>query len=305
MAVLAQTIVFLILMLVGIYARKKGIFTKEVESKISALVVNIAYPALILSSVTGTGPHISTDDLLQAVFAVVILLAITVAVAFVVPYVLGFKKEQRGIVNLMVVFTNIGFMGVPMIQNLYGSDALIYMTVFLIPFNLLFYSYAMKMIRGKDSEPFRARDLLNAGMVACVLAIVIYLANIQLPYIITTSITMLGNVTAPLAMMLLGSFLLDIDWKKTFLNGRILAFTAVKMVVVPVAVTYLISLFVSNTYILAVCMAALATPSGNVLPLLAQLYNKEAYPTALAGIAMTTAVSVVTMPLAFWMVGLA
>ena len=288
MAVLAQTVVFLILMLVGIYARKKGIFTKEVESNISALVVSIAYPVLILSSVTGTGPHISTYDLLQAVFAVVILLAITVAVAFVVPCVLGFKKEQRGIVNLMVVFTNIGFMG-----------------VFLIPFNLLFYSYAMKMIRGKDSKPFRARDLLNAGMVACVLAIVIYLANIQLPYIITTSITMLGNVTAPLAMMLLGSFLLDIDWKKTFLNGRILAFTAVKMVVVPVAVTYLISLFVSNTYVLAVCMAALATPSGNVLPLLAQLYNKEAYPTALAGIAMTTVVSVVTMPLAFWMVGLA
>ena len=305
MAVLQQTLIFLLLMLAGVYARKRGMFTKDAEQKISSIVVNICYPALILSSVTGTGARIAADQLLEALEAVVALLAITIALAFIVPRVLGFAPGERGIVNLMTVFTNIGFMGVPMVRGIYGDDALIYMTIFLIPFNLLFYSYAMKVIRGADAEPFRARDLLNAGMIACVLAIVIYFSNVQLPYVISQSITMLGNVTAPLAMILLGSFLLDVDWKKTFLDARFIIFTVVKMLAIPVAVVAVLSLVVSNQYVLAVCMAALATPSGNVLALLAELYNKEAYPTALAGIALTTAASVVTMPLAFMLAGLA
>ena len=178
------------------------------------------------------------------------------------------------------------------------------MTVFLIPFNLLFYSYAMKVIRGADSAPFRAKDLLNAGMIACVLAIVIYFADIRLPYVLTTSINMVGSMTAPLAMMLVGSFLLDVHWKEMFLDVRTILFTIIKMIVLPVAITYVISLFVKNVYVLSVCMAALSTPSGNVLALLASLYNKEAYPTALAGIAMTTLLSVVTMPIAFYLGGL-
>lgn len=289
-------------MLIGMYARKKGMLTKETEAKLSAIVVNIAYPAIILTGVTGSGPHIAAEELGEAIFAVALLLALTMA-AWALPRMLGYRAQERGIVNLMTVFANIGFMGIPMIQGLYGPDALIYMTVFLIPFNLLFYSYAMKMIRS-DGEPFRARELLNAGMIACVLAIVIYFADVRLPYVIATSITMVGNMTAPLAMMLTGAFLPDANFGAILRDGRTIAFTLLKMIAVPVLITWVIAHFVSNVYVLAVCMVALATPSGNVLVLLAALYNKEAYPTALSGIALTTLVSVVTMPLAFWLAGL-
>ena len=65
MAVLNQTMIFLVLMLIGMYARKKGMLTKETEANISAIVVNIAYPAIILTSVTGTGPHIAAEELLD------------------------------------------------------------------------------------------------------------------------------------------------------------------------------------------------------------------------------------------------
>lgn len=277
---------------------------KESENKVSSIVVNIAYPAIILSGVTGNGPHIGMDDLAQALFAVVLLLVLTMIAAWILPRVMGYGKAQYGIVNLMVVFTNIGFMGIPMIQGLYGADALIYMTIFLIPFNLLFCSYAMKVIRGSE-HPFKASDLVNAGMVACVLAIVVYFSGIRLPYVVTASINMLGSMTAPLAMMLTGSFLLDANWKKMFINPRTILFTLIKMIVIPVAIVWVIGQFVHNLWILSVCMAALSTPLGNVLALLAALYNKDAYPTALDGIAMTTIVSVVTMPIAFYLAGLA
>ena len=106
-----------------------------------------------------------------------------------------------------------------------------------------------------------------------------------------------------MAMMLLGSFLLDTDWK-TLINKKIIAFTVIKMVLLPIAVTLILKQFVSNVYLLAVCMAALATPSGNVIPLLAALYNKEGYPVSVQGVAVTTAAAVVTMPIAAMAVGL-
>lgn len=149
----------------------------------------------------------------------------------------------------------------------------------------------------------RLRSLLNTGMGACVLAIILYLANIQLPYVLAQSISMVGSMTAPLAMMLLGSFLMDTDWKG-LIDGKMIAFTFIKMLVIPIGITLLLGQFVHNTYLLAACMAALATPSGNVIPLLAAIYNKEAYTVSVQGIAVTTAVTVVTMPLVALATGL-
>lgn len=305
MLVLQQMIIFVLLMAVGALARHHHILTPENQPQITKLVVNIAYPAIILSGVTGSGPHIEGRELLYAFGVIVALLVLLMICAQILPRILGYPKAQRGIINVMVVFTNIGFMGVPMIDGIYGKDALIYMTVLLIPFNLLFFSYVIQTIKGSGSnpEPFRFRNLLNTGMVACVFSIIVYLADVRIPYVLAQSITMVGSMTAPLAMMLLGSFLMDTDWRG-LLNRRIMAFTVIKMLVIPIAITLLLGQFVHNTYLLATCMAALATPSGNVIPLLAAMYNKEAYPVSVQGIAVTTAVAVVTMPIVALATGL-
>lgn len=141
MLVLQQMVIFVLLMLVGAWARKKQILTEKNQAQITQLVLNIAYPAIILSGVTGEGSHIAGPELLQAGGVILGMLAVLLVVVRVLPRLLGFPKAEQGMVNVMTVFTNIGFMGVPMIDGIYGKDALIYMTLLLIPFNLLFFSY--------------------------------------------------------------------------------------------------------------------------------------------------------------------
>ena len=270
MLILQQMIIFVLLMVVGALARRYEILTPANQPQITKLVVNIAYPAIILSGVTGKGPRIEGAELAYAFGIILIMLVLLMICARLLPQLLRYPKAHYGIVNVMVIFTNIGFMGVPMIDGMYGKDALIYMTVLLIPFNILFFSYVIRIIKensGKN-EPFRWRNLANTGMGACILAIVFYLGGIELPYVLAQSITMLGSMTGPLAMMLLGSFLADTEWKG-MVNGRIVAFTVLKMVLIPIVLTLFLGRFVDNTYLLAVCMAALATPSGNIIPLLA------------------------------------
>ncbi len=87
------------------------------------------------------------------------MLVLLMACAWILPRILRYPKKHYGIVNVMVIFTNIGFMGVPMIDGIYGKDALIYMTVLLIPFNILFFSYVIQTIKGSSDKkgPFVGR----------------------------------------------------------------------------------------------------------------------------------------------------
>ncbi|MCI6100300.1 MAG: AEC family transporter [Selenomonas sp.] len=305
MAVFQQMVIFFLLILVGFYARHKGMITSENQAQISAIVVRIAYPAIILSGALADGPRVGGSELLSALGATIALLVLLFVAAWVLPRLLRYERSQHGIINTMTIFSNIGFMGVPMIDAIYGKGALIYMTIFLIPFNLLFFSYAIQTIKGSGTgQKLRLRDLLNEGMIACFLAIIVYLADIRVPYVIAQTVAMLGSMTAPLAMILIGAFLSGMDFRGMFTDVRIWAFTALKMVVLPVAIVLALGQFFDNRILLAVCLAAIATPAGNVLALLASMYNEAAYPTAIKGITLTTIVSVATMPLVYYLTGL-
>ena len=146
MPILEQTVIFFLIMLIGLYARKKGMLTKENQSQISAIVVNIVYPAIILSGVLSDDAHIQGGEILTAFLTSIVLLIVALILGFATAILMGFDKSLRGVIQVLTVFTNIGFMGVPMIDNIYGKSALIYMSAFLIPFNLLFYSFAIKTL---------------------------------------------------------------------------------------------------------------------------------------------------------------
>lgn len=306
MAVFQQMIIFALLILVGLYARNKKMITDENQAQVSALVVRIAYPAIILSGALTDDPHIGGKKLLLTLGATIALLILLMIGAWLLPRLLGYEKKYYSIINVMTIFSNIGFMGVPMIAAIYGKGALIYMTIFLIPFNLLFFSYAIKTIKGSSNgQAFNLRDLLNEGMISCFLAIVIYLSDIHVPYVISTTVQMLGSMTAPLAMLLIGSFLSDMDWREMFSDKRIWGFMLLKMVVLPIVIVTILEQFIDDLVLLAVCLAAIATPAGNVLALLASIYNEEVYPMSLKGITLTTIFSVVTMPIVYILTGLA
>lgn len=307
MPVLEQTFIFFLIMLIGVYARKKGMLTKENQSQISAIVVNIAYPAIILSGVLSDENRIGPNQILIAFVTSLALLVLALILGYAVAIIMRFEKSFYGIIQVLTVFTNIGFMGVPMIDNIYGKSALIYMSVFLIPYNLLFYSFAIKTIQRESLNPlsgFKFKDLLNNGMIACFLAIIIYLSGIKVPYVLGTTIHLVGSMTAPLAMLLIGSFLSDINLKSLFLEPQTIIYTLIKMLVIPLIIIKILSIFINDNLLLAVCMAALATPCGNVIALLTSMYNKEAYPIAVKTITLSTVASIITMPIAFYLAGI-
>lgn len=294
-------IVLFLLMGVGLICYKRGLITDEVSKKLSSIVVNVANPALVLTACMGE-EKIRGEELFTTVIIMFIMYPALIILASILPGILRIEKNTRGIYRAMTVFSNIGFMGFPVITALYGNGALLYATPFIIIYNVLIYTYGVASIRGKK-ESEKGKDslspvslLLNPGMISCIITIVIYLLNVPVPAFIQETVTYLSSLTAPLSMMIIGASLAVMDVKRLFADSKLILFSVIKLLVLPVLGLFIIGRFVENQVILGVCMVMLATPVGSMNAMLAQQYGGD-YETASRGVALTTILSVATMPL--------
>lgn len=305
MLLLEQMIVLFILMGVGFLCYKLQIITDEVNKKLSAIVVNIANPAMVLTGCMGDD-KIRGEELLMVFILVIIVYTVLVLLAMVIPPLLKIDKKSRGTYQAMTIFSNIGFMGFPVVAALYGNSAVLYASLFSIPYNILIYTFGVSAMSADEKvslkESFSLKRVLNVGVIACIITIIVYLLQIPVPRFIKSTTTYLSNLTAPLSMMVIGASLATMDIKKLFTDGKLLIFSALKLLVIPVLGVLLIRQFIDNDIICGVCMVMLATPVGSMTAMLAQQYDGD-YEMASRGVALTTILSVATMPIVSMIVG--
>lgn len=308
MILLKQMLVLFIMMLVGVYCRKKGIFNDEANKRISSLVVNVANPALILSSSINQEAVIEGMEFVKTFVLAWGMFGALMVIAFFIPRIIRADVSEYGTYKTMTIFSNIGFMGFPVIAALYGSEALLYATMFLIPFNVLIYTYGISVMKKQTSGDvrstgFQLRKILNVGVISCVVALVIYLAKLPMPIVVQNAADSISSLTAPLSMMVIGDSLTKINLKKLFCNGRMLAFSGIKLLLIPIVGVSLIKLLGLNPLLTGVCMIMLATPVGSMNAMLAQEYGGD-YELASQGVTITTLLAVITMPLVSMLMGI-
>lgn len=307
MLLLGQMAVLFLLMGIGYLCYRKSIITDEVSKKLSAIVVNIANPALVLTGCLGE-EKIQGKELLTTVIIIVAVYLALLLIAQVLPILLQVEKRSRGTYRAMTVFSNIGFMGFPVVAALYGNGAILYAALFTIPYNVLIYTYGISAMSAGDKSDhekgagensgisFLLGRILNVGVIACIITMIIYFFRIPVPKVAADTITHLSNLTAPLSMMVIGASLATIDLKKLFMDVRLLFFSIIKLLVIPMVGMLLIRQFVDNDIICGVCLVMLATPVGSMTAMLAQQYDGD-YEMASKGVALTTILSVATIPL--------
>lgn len=292
-------IVLFLIMLVGFIAYKKDYINDNASKKLSSIVVNIANPALILSSILSMDHTVTGKDLMTTVVIAAALFAGLLLISLFVPALFRVDRQSYGAYRVMTVFSNIGFMGFPIISSVFGSSALLYATLFLIPYNVLIYTYGihtMKANKEGEKEKLNLGQIFNIGVIACVLAIILFACQVKLPDFLASGITMLSNLTAPLSMMVIGASMAVIDFKNLLSDYKLLLFSLFKLLLLPILGTLLVKQFVSNEVICGVTMVMLATPVGSMTAMLAQEYDGD-YELASKGVMLTTLLSVVTIPI--------
>lgn len=297
MLLLQQMIILFIYMTIGYGCAKKGKFDLEKGKTISWIVINIANPALLISSAVNGEKGIAADKLLEAALLAVSMYAVLLVLAQIVIRVFCVPRQEAGIYILMTVFNNIGYMGFPVIAATYGNEALLYAAIFTMPFNLLMYTYGISVAsRGSgEASGFRWRSVLNVGVVSCIIAIILYIGNVPVPQFIKSVVSGLGGLTAPLSMIAIGISISGIRLREMFTDRRLVIYTAVKLLVIPAAGTLFVLKILDNDLLCHVCMIMLATPVASIVVMLAQQYDAN-YELAAKATALTTVLSVVTIP---------
>lgn len=359
---LQQMIVMFLMMAVGYLCYRKQILTEEVSRKVSAIVVNVANPCMILSSAL-TDQQMQGKELVQTLAVVVMMYVFLLVMAQLLPRILCIQKESRGAYAAMTVFANIGFMGFPVLAAMYGNGALLYGAVFQIPFNILIYTYGVAVLTRKQGACAKAepnvkaevdvkaeqdvnaevdvnaepngktgerqdaqgitaavngmseniengseqqgklqgtvelvKKIFNIGVIACITAMLLYFLQTPVPSFLQAFITNLGNLTAPLSMMVIGASLAQMPLKELFLDKKLLLFSLVKLLLLPAVWMIMVNRVAEQEILRGVCLVMMATPAGSMTAMLAQQYGGD-YETASRGVALTTVLSVITMPL--------
>lgn len=318
MLLLQQMMILFFIMLLGLLCRKCGILSKEGSRVISALVVNVANPALILSASINKETVMEGKNLLYAVLLAIGVYVFLLVICILLPFLFRIPVGETGTYKVMTVFSNIGFMGFPVISAVYGSEALLYASIFLLPYNFLIYTWGIAALSGKEKKypdnpkvsskqpgnnHIDWKKICNVGVMACIITILIYVTKIPVPYVVESVVTSVSNLTAPLSMMVIGASMADMNLKKLFTNARLLLFCLFKLVIVPIVGVWLIRMFGLTPALTGICMVMLATPVGSMTAMLAQQYEGD-YELASQGVALSTLLSVATMPFVSFVLGI-
>lgn len=296
--ILMQMIQLFLVMALGYFLYKVKILDEDMNKRLTTLILSVTTPAMIIGSVLNTTVTQSLNDVLF-VFAVGLLTYIILPIiGFIIIKVMRIPKNQQGLYIFMTVFSNIGFMGFPVMKAIFGDSAVFYTAIFNMIFNLFVFTIGHSMMSYGTSQKthMNLKNLISPGVVASLVALFIYFTKLQLPDVICSTISMVGDITTPIAMLIIGSTFATIPVREVFTEMRIYPFTLIKQVIVPIILYPLLQLLISDPLILGVTLIMIAMPVGNSAVLFATEYGGDVS-VAAKNIFMTTLLSIITIPL--------
>lgn len=296
--VVFQTMLKLFLLLIlGFVLFKCHIFDEYTNKKISALIVNVASPMLIISSIAGVEG--SNKSIVFLMIGAGILMYIGfIILGKIINRIFPFPKKDWPVYECMVVFANTGFMGYPVLLDVFGQEAVFYASLIHMAFNFFVYTYAiMCLTKGDDSEfKLNFKQLLTPGIILIFVGIFIYLFDIQLPSVLMDTINSFGSLTAPLSMMMIGSSLAVYPIKDSFTDWRSYVFAFVRLMIVPFVTMIMCRLLHIDAYYANITIITNAMPVGSMVLMLATQYNANVK-IVTRNIVVSTLLSVITIPI--------
>lgn len=296
-----QMLALLIMIGAGYFMARKGMMDQHTNTHMSKMIVNVFNPMLILSSAANAAGQISLGAIGMVGVIALGMFAIFIAVGMILSPFFDKAPDQRKIFQEMFVFSNLGFIGIPVVSSILGAEYVAYVTEFLLIYTIVFYTYGVSLMDGKFSLS-SLKSMVNPGTVSGFAALFLMISGVQLPDFIRTAITYLGNVTSPMALVAVGFTLAHSDLKVIFCQPRLYLFSAVKLLALPIAMMPLLKLVTADPALISVSMVMFGMPIGN-MPLI--LGNQKGIDgtTCSAAIILTTILCVFTIPVLMALVG--
>ena len=318
--VLQQMIMIFILIGVGMILYKKEMLSESTSKQISGIIVNVTNPALLICSAFGDGPKVSLRELGTALVIFMIVYAILLAAAFLIPHILRAEKAYHYSYQMLTVFGNVGFIGIPLASAVLGTESLIFVSIYNLLYNILIYTFGISVLQKAAARQLAAavgdktntqtdrtavsdthvsssrwKKIINAGTISAAATIILYLADLPVPNIVPSTLTYMGQSTTLLSMLVLGASVAQMALKDIFTHARLYGFVLIRQILIPIGCVMLFRLFINDALILNTLALMLAVPAGNLPLMLSKQLHVEGE-TISRGIILSTLLSLVTIP---------
>lgn len=295
-----QLLKMLIIMVLACICYKLKIVSQEGNKSISNLLLMVVNPCLIITVYQTDYDARLVKGLLIAFAAACISHLIGIFLA----RVLIFQKNNPEFTldRFGAVYSNCGFIGIPLIYSVLGNEGVFYLTAYMTVFNLFTWTHGLSLMEGKFSLKQLKEGLLSPMIIATCIAMILFFARLRIPETVLSSMNYVADMNTPLAMMVAGFSVAQADLKQIFANLHIYKVSLLKLFLMPLLTTLCLAVAGVSHEIAYTTLIAAACPTAATMTMMAIRYNRN-YRYASEIFSFTTILSMVTIPAVTFLAG--
>ncbi|HOO26350.1 MAG TPA: AEC family transporter [Clostridiales bacterium] len=293
-----QVAILYIVVLIGIIADKLGVFTEKIARLCTGLLFYIITPAVIIRSFLQVE---KTEETSRGLFIALGcgLLIHLVAALINIPFFRKGDPNKTGVLKFAAVFGNCGYMALPLANAILGSEGVLYSSAVIMAYQIFAFTLGVYFMSEKNEDGKSRFDykklVINPGTLSVAVGLPLFLLGVQLPRIAFDPIEYIAGMNTPLAMLIFGTYLASVDYKKFFSDGRIFVVALFKLIVLPAVMLVIFKLFGLAGNLIAALTISASAPTANNTVVFAAKYDRD---TTFASqtIAIVSLLSIITMP---------
>ncbi|MCF0149936.1 MAG: AEC family transporter [Firmicutes bacterium] len=283
----------LLMVLVGFMGYKIGFIDEKDTDSITRMLSNILCPATLLASYFKEFETEKARSLFMAIGMGLLIHLLSILISKV-----AIRKKNNPdweVEQLIVTFGNMGFMGIPLIQAMFGEDGVFLQSGILLVANIMLWSYGVMVFAGKADKKGLVKMLLSPNILCIAVGMIVYFGRIPVPALIKTPIVAIGDCMTPVAMIVSGAIVAANNLSDTLKNKRSYLVMALRLIAAPLAMVPFFYLLGTDHLLAVVSFTAAGCPAAAMVAVLSRQYGKnESYASGL--FTVTTLLSLLTIP---------
>lgn len=298
MIVLNQVVIMALLILTGVICFKTKIINQESAKSLSSLVLMVVNPIIII--VSYQVPY--EKKLLKGLLLSLLFSLISTIIAILLSQVFLRKKGKNlSLERFAAIYSNCGFMGIPLVNGVYGAEGVFYLTAYVTIFNILVWTHGVFMMKESFNFKLIVQALKTPAVIATFLGFILFICGITIPKTLFETLSFLSDMNTPLAMLAAGATIAQTNIVKSIKNPRLYIVSVIKLLAVPAATAVILWLLHTDSIVAGTIILASACPAAATGTLFAIRFKKDSlYASEL--FAVTTLLSIGTLPLVMWFV---
>lgn len=292
--VLTQVVILFILILIGVALSKGKVLNEKSVSGMTELVLILVTPCVIVKSFFREFNKADLKDLLVS-----FLLGVILHVGFIVLSMLFLRdkdKNRQVVLQYAAVFSNCGFMALPLQQALLGDNGVFLGSSFVAIFNAFVWSWGVWVMSGDKKSLKPLKIITRPAILALIIGLVVFLFSIPVPSVLSEPVSMLAALNTPLPMIIIGYHLSKSNVLKGLVDLKCIITILLRLIIYPIAAIVLMWLCGIKGDMLIAQAICCSAPVAAITTMFSSKYNRDTE-LSVNLVSLSTLLSLITMPL--------